>query len=286
MKKILWKISKILPDKLVINLLYRDVYGCYPDLKNPRTFDEKIQWYKLYYRNPLMTALADKYAVRKYVEEKGLAAILNELYGVYDNADEIDLSGLPDRFIIKATHGWNMNFTCKDKKSLHWSECCRTMNGWLKTNHYASAREWSYKNIKPRLICEKYLENEAFHELIDYKFYCYNSKPEVLFVCTGRFSPGGVKYNAYDMNWNRIYAYKGKPCSDLVIEKPKTFEFMVSVAEKLCEGFPFVRIDLYSLEDRVIFGEATFYPDAGFVPFTPEHYNFVFGDYFILPEKL
>jgi len=285
MKKILWKISKILPDKLVINLLYRDVYGRYPDLKNPRTFDEKIQWYKLYYRDPLMTVLADKYAVRKYVEEKGLAAILNELYGVYNSAHEIDLSRLPDRFIIKATHGWNMNLLCKDKKKINWSDCCRTMNGWLKTNHYTWAREWSYKNIKPRLICEKYLENEEFNELIDYKFYCYNNQPEVLFVCTGRFTAGGVKYNAYDMNWNRIYAYKGKPCSDLVIEKPDTFDFMVSVAEKLCKGFPFIRIDLYSVKNRVIFGEATFYPDSGFAPFIPEHYNTVFGDYFMLPEN-
>ena len=135
------------------------------------------------------------------------------------------------------------------------------------------------------MICEKYWENEAFNELIDYKFYCYNNKPEVLFVCTGRFSVDGVKYNAYDMNWNRIYTYKGKPCSDLVIEKPKTFESMISVAEKLCKGFPFVRVDLYSVKDQIIFGELTFYPDGGLMPFSPDHYNLFFGNYFILPDK-
>lgn len=269
----------------MVRLLYRKFYGYWPNLKNPRTFDEKMQWYKLYYRHPLMTELADKYAVRKYVERKGFPEILNELYGVYHDADEMDLSALPDRFVVKATHGWNMNYICRDKKNIPWDECRRTMNGWLKVNHYAWAREWSYKNIQPRLICEKYLENDEFHELIDYKFWCYNNKPTVLFVCTGRFGANGVRYNAYDMNWNRIYAYKGKPGSDLAIEKPKTLERMILVAEKLCQGFPFVRIDLYSVKDQVIFGEITFYPDAGFTPFTPDHYNIVFGDYFILPEK-
>jgi hypothetical protein len=286
MKQILWTILRILPDKLMINLRYLKVYGCFPNLENPRTFDEKIQWYKLYYHDPLMTDLTDKFAVRKYVESKGLAPILNELYGVYNSADEIDLSKLPDSFVIKATHGWNMNILYKDKKNIKWDECCRKMNRWLKTNHYYRAREWSYKNIKPRLMCEKYLENEEFNELIDYKFYCYNNKPEVLFVCTGRFSVDGVKYNAYDMNWNRIYTYKGKPCSDLVIEKPSTFESMISVAEKLCKGFPFVRVDLYSVKDQIIFGELTFYPDGGLMPFSPDNYNLFFGNYFILPDKI
>ena len=123
---------RILPDKLMISLRYLKVYGCFPNLENPRTFDEKIQWYKLYYRDPLMTELTDKFAVRKYVESKGLAPILNELYGVYNSAAEIRLTKLPDSFVIKATHGWNMNVLCKDKENIKWDECCRKMNGWLK----------------------------------------------------------------------------------------------------------------------------------------------------------
>lgn len=281
-----WTISRLLPDKLRVSLLYRKAYGHFPDLENPRTFDEKIQWYKLYYHDPLMTDLADKFAVRQYITSIGLAAILNELYGVYDSVDEIDLSKLPDRFVLKATHGCDMNIICKDKHHLNWSECRRDMNEWLKINFYYSLREWAYKNIKPRLICEKYLENEEFNELVDYKFYCYSGKPEVLFVCTGRFSTEGIKYNAYDMNWNRIYAYKGRPCSDLEIEKPNTFDAMVAIAEKLSKGFPFVRVDLYSIKDQIIFGELTFYPNAGVGPFSPDHYNLFFGDYFILPDKI
>ena len=277
---------RILPDKLLIRLRYFKVYGYFPNLKTPRTFDEKIQWYKLYYRNPLMTNLTDKFAVRKYIENKGLATILNELYGVYNSTNEINLSKLPNSFVLKATHGSSMNIICKDKNNLTWGECCRTMNRWLKTNYFYPGREWAYKNIKPRLICEKYLENKEFHELIDYKFYCYNNKPEVLFVCTGRFSAEGLKYNTYDMHWNKIYAYKGKPCSNLIIEKPNNFSAMIAVAEKLCKGFPFMRVDLYSVKDRIIFGELTFYPDGGLVPFTPDNYNLFFGDYFILPEKI
>ncbi len=277
---------RILPDKLLIRLRYFKVYGYFPNLKTPRTFDEKIQWYKLYYRNPLMTNLTDKFAVRKYIENKGLATILNELYGVYNSTNEINLSKLPNSFVLKATHGSSMNIICKDKNNLTWGECCRTMNRWLKTNYFYPGREWAYKNIKPRLICEKYLENKEFHELIDYKFYCYNNKPEVLFVCTGRFSAEGLKYNTYDMHWNKIYAYKGKPCSNLIIEKPNNFSAMIDIAEKLCKGFPFVRVDLYSVKDQIIFGELTFYPDGGLVPFTPDNYNLVFGDYFKLPDKI
>jgi hypothetical protein len=285
MKEIKRRFARCLPDWVFINLLYRKRYGNFPNLTNPRTFDEKLQWYKLYYHDPLMTTLTDKYTVRGHLAKKGFAGILNELYGLYSSPDEIDFSQLPKRFVIKATHGSNMNLICNDKATLDWGRCCATMDKWLKTSHYMAGREWAYKHIKPRLICEKYLENEEFKELIDYKFYCYNNKPEVLFVCTGRFSPEGVKYNAYDMGWNRIYTYKGKPESDLVIEKPANLDEMVRVAGELCKGFPFIRVDLYSVKEEIIFGELTFYPDSGICPFTPDRYNYYFGDFFVLPEK-
>jgi hypothetical protein len=280
------KFLNILPDKLFINLFYWEAYGYFPNLNDPKTFDEKLQWYKLNYRVPLMTTLTDKYEVRRYLEDKGFAGILNELYGVYNGVDEIDFSTLPERFVIKATHGSSMNIICKDKESLNWETCCHLMNKWLKRNYYHLGREWAYKNIKPRLICEKYLENEEFNELIDYKFYCYNNKPEVLFVCSGRFSADGLKYTAYDMDWNRIYAYKGKPSSDLVIEKPANLKAMFTIASELCQGFPFIRVDLYSVKEKIIFGELTFCPDSGIGPFTPDKYNYFFGDLFILPDKI
>lgn len=286
MKRRLILIAGFLPDELFLRLCFARVYGRLPDLRNPGIFDEKILWYNLNYRHPLMALVADKYAVRGHLKDRGLDWLLNDLYGVYNNADEIDLARLPEQFVIKATHGSGMNIICRDKGSLDWDKSRRIMNKWLSTNYYCRWREWAYRNIRPRLICERYLENEEFHELIDYKFYCYNDRPEALFVCTGRFSPEGVKYNAYDMDWNRIHVYKGKPCSDLQIEKPSNFTAMTEVARELCKGFPFVRVDLYSIREKLTFGELTFYPDAGLCPFTPREYNRYFGDLFKLPEKM
>ena len=285
MKHFLRRLTRVLPDKAYVRLLYLKAHGHFLHLRHPRTFNEKLQWYKLYYRDPLMTTLSDKFEVRSYLEANGYGGLLNELYGVYDRAEEIDLATLPASFVLKATHGSSMNIFCRDKKTLDWEKCRTLMAQWLRTNYYYSGRQWAYKNIKPRLICEKYLQNEEFAELIDYKFYCYHGNPEVLFVCTGRHAAGGVKYNAYDMAWNRIYTFKGKPGSDLVIEKPDTFDAMVAIARELCGKFPFIRVDLYSVKNKLIFGEFTFYPDSGVIPFTPDRDNFFFGDFFVLPNK-
>jgi hypothetical protein len=256
-----------------------------PNLESPRTFDEKIQWYKLYYRNPLMVQLTDKYAVRQYVIEHGLEGILNDLYGIFQSAGDIDFDSLPDQFVLKATHGCGMNIICKNKETLDRDKCRSDLQKWLKINFFYVGRAWAYKDIEPRIICEKYLENNEHGELIDYKFYCYADKPEVLFVCAGRFSKDGVKYNAYDMSWNRIHAYKGRPGLPVEFDKPENFDEMVEIATTLCRGFPFVRVDLYSVQGRILFGELTFYPDNGVIPFTPDKYNYFFGDMFQLPDK-
>jgi hypothetical protein len=204
---------------------------------------------------------------------------------VYEDADEIDPEGLPERFVIKATHGSGMNLLCKDKRRLHWDECRKTLNAWLKTCHYRLGREWAYKHIRPRLVCERYLENESEGELIDYKFYCYRGKPEVLFVCTNRFGPEGVRYDAFDVAGRRIPVCKGKPATDLASLKPDNLDEMLRIAAALCGAFPFVRVDLYSIGGKIYFGEFTFYPDMGLIPFSPDHFNYFFGDLFVLPKK-
>jgi len=285
MKRITRGLSRSLSDAAFVHLLYLKSHGRFLSLRRPRTFNEKLQWYKLHYRDPLMVILADKYAVRRYLEAAGHADLLNELYGVYDRVEEIDFDSLPQRFVLKATHGSNMNIICRDKKTLDREECRVVMKNWLATKYYHSGRQWAYKDIPPRLVCEKYLENEEFGELLDYKFYCFGGKPEFLWVCSGRYGAGGVKYNAYDMDWRRIRVFKGKPGSELDIQKPAGFEAMVAVARDLCGKFPFIRVDLYSVAGRLVFGEFTFYPDSGTVPFTPDRYNYYFGDFFILPDK-
>jgi hypothetical protein len=285
MKRFIPNLLRILPDRQFINIQYFKSHGHFPNLKNPRTFNEKLQWYKLYYRDPVLTRLTDKYEVRKYIQEKGYPLLLNDLYGVYDSAEEINFAQLPARFALKATHGSNMNIICKDKRSIDWKKSCTLMDKWLEINYFYMGREWAYKNIKPRLICERYLENEEIGELIDYKIYCFHGKPEVLFVCTGRYSSEGVKYHVYDMNWNRIFVTKGKPSSDFQVEKPNNFQSMIDVASELTQGFPFSRVDFYEVQGKMIFSELTFYPDCGLEPFKPDRFNYVLGDLFLLPDK-
>jgi len=270
----------LVPDRLYVKFLYFYSYGKFPDLKNPKTFDEKLQWYKLYYRKPEMTALADKYEVRKYVKSKNLGHILNELYFVKDKLEIKDLEELPDSYVIKTTHGCNMNVIKEISDDKDVSSNIKMVNKWLRKRHYYHGREWAYKNIKPRIICEKYLKNEEFGELIDYKFYCFSGKADVVFACAGRFSEEGVGYNAYDMDWNKVNVHKGKPGVDIKFNKPENFDEMKEIAEILAGGYPFIRVDLYSVEGKTVFGELTFYPDSGIIPFTPDEYNYYLGDLF------
>ncbi len=272
----------LVPDRLYVKFLYFYSYGKFPDLKNPKTFDEKLQWYKLYYRKPEMTALADKYEVRKYVKSKNLGHILNELYFVKDKLEIKDLEELPDSYVIKTTHGCDMNVLKEISDNKDASSNIKRVNKWLRKRHYYHGREWAYKNIKPRIICEKYLKNEEFGELIDYKFYCFSGKADVVFACAGRFSEDGVGYNAYDMDWNKVNVHKGKPGVDIKFNKPKNFDEMKEIAEILAGDYPFIRVDLYSVEGKTVFGELTFYPDSGIIPFTPDEYNYYLGDLFIL----
>ena len=276
-------LSRFLPDRWFICLQQLRRYGRLPDLHRPRTFHDKIQWYKLYVRDPLMTKAADKLAARDYVRDKGLAALLNELLGVYDSPDTIDLRDLPSRFVLKANHGSNMNIICRDKSTLDWSECRSRMRGWLATRHFEGAREWAYKHIQPRLLCEEYLDSGG--ELLDYKFYCFHGKPEMLLVCTGRHSESGLKYTAYNLNWQRLPVTKGRPAADFSIEKPATLTSMIEAAGRLSQDFLFVRVDFYEVAGRLVFGELTFYPDGGFHPFEPDSYNYAMGSLLKLPIR-
>lgn len=276
-------ILNILPDKAYISLFYFYSYGKLPNLAEPKTFDEKLQWYKLYYRKDEMAILADKFAVRQYVSDKGLGHILNELYFAKEKISKDDLAQLPEKFVIKATHGSGMNIIQNGQNYLEAKTIVKRVNKWLNTNYYYHGREWAYKNIRPSVIAEKFLSNDGFNELIDYKFYCYNGKPTVVFACSGRFTKRGVGYNAYDMNWNQIHIYKGKPGVDIVFKVPVNFDEMKECARILSGSYPFIRVDLYSIEGKTIFGELTFYPDSGIIPFHPDEYNYYFGDLFELP---
>lgn len=271
------------PDIIMIKLQYKIKMKRKLDLKNPKRFTEKIQWYKLNYRNPIMHQCVDKFEVRKYVEGKGLKDILNEIYNVYDNIDNIDFKKLPNKFVIKATNGGGgLNILiCEDKEKFDIEHALKTMNSWLNIKQKKSfGREWAYEGNSNKIIIEKYLEGNDEHlsGINDYKFLCYNGKVEYIVFDGDRYIKH--KRNIYDRNWNYIDIQTD--CEKLgdTIKKPENLEKMIGIAEILSKDFPFVRVDLYSISGKIVFGELTFYPWSGYVQFEPDEFDFSLGKQF------
>lgn len=249
---------------------------------NPQRFTEKLQVYKTKYRNPAVRQCIDKYRVREFIESKGLTNIINTLYGVYDNYDEIQIKNLPDQFIVKTTNGGGgINiFICKDKSKFDFNILRENFDKWLVPKKISGGREWAYTNQKPKIIVEKLLINEKNPEagITDYKFFCFSGNPEFLVVDVDRYTKH--KRNFYDINWNYLEISSDCPNFGDTLKKPEGLNEMVRVAKKLSEDFPFVRVDLYYVEDKVIFGEMTFYPWSGYVQFEPDSFDFVLGNKF------
>lgn len=267
-----------------INRLYHSHAVRYPDLENPTLFSEKQQWLKLNYRDPLMVQCADKFDVRKYIEDQGYAETLNELHGVYENVKEFDVSQLPDRFVLKAAHGSGWNYVCHDKNKTNWRPWKLIMKSWLKSNIFWNGREWVYKDTTPRIICEKYQEN-AGGGLRDYKFFCFNGEPCFVQANSGRGGQGHAQ-NFYDLNWKlQPFGKDLVPRPDVAIPKPQRLERMVEIARDLCSPFSFARADFYEVEGRVIFGELTFFPASGMPDFRPPEYDAIVGEMWTLPKK-
>jgi hypothetical protein len=276
---------KFIPDKEMIGLQYRIKTGRRLNLSNPKRYTEKLQWYKLYYRNPLMTVCADKYRVRHYVESKGLNYILNDLYGVFESFDEIDFERLPNKFVIKTVNGSGTNLFCKDKSKFDLNHAKKCIDDFFMRSGTSAGREWCYNDIPKKIIVEKYLEDETKKDksIDDYKFICFNGVAKYVVLDIDRFTDH--KRNIYDVNWN--YLGINSDCLSFgdIIEKPEGFEEMVSVANTLAKGFPTVRVDLYWVNNKVYFGEMTFYPWSGYVKFDPDNFDYILGEQFKLPDK-
>ena len=233
-------------------------------LKNPRTFDEKLIWLNLYWRNPLKTQCADKYAVRSYVSSCGLSDALPILLGVYDRSTEINFDSLPKAFVLKCTHGSKLNIICKDKSKLNRGRAKRLLDKWMKQKMGRRWGEVHYDKIRPRIICEAFL-GDPFGELpLDYKVYCFNGKAHCTMVCTDRNLNGyGAKKDFYDLTLkNKLNYYDKYFLTNRTIPKPDCYEFMITAAEMLAAPFPFVRVDFYNIDGTAIFGEMTFTPDG------------------------
>lgn len=273
------------PNKLYLKLQYRLFTAKKLKIRNPKGFNEKLQWMKLYYHDPLMKQLADKSAARKYVSSKGLNNILVPCFGIYKKWDAINFDSLPDQFVIKCTHDSGSVCICTDKSSFDFGSAREKIEKSLKIDYFYRGREWAYKDIKPQIIIEKYLYDSSAHGLNDYKFFCFYGKPMFMFVATERFSQDGAKFNYYDMDYNMLpFEWIHRRSNDPQT-KPKNFEKMKEYAAILSEGFPHVRIDFYEENDQTFFSEFTFYSGGGRHNFHPEEYNEIIGSMFRLPPK-
>ena len=287
-KKILKKVKEVLrflPDKVYIQLYYFAQFKHFCNLKNPKTYNEKLNWLKLNDRNPEYTKMVDKYEVKKYVSN-----IIGEEYiiptlGIWDKFDDIDFDELPEKFVLKCTHDSEGVVIVKDKSKFEKNVARKKINDALKCNFYYIGREWPYKKIKPRIIAEKYMEDEECGELRDYKFFCFNGEPKAMFIASDR-GIGETKFDYYDLEFNHLNIIQHYPNSNLKIEKPKNFDKMIELAKILSKNFIHVRVDFYEVNGKIYFGELTFYHFSGFQPFVPNEWDYKFGELINLKEEL
>lgn len=253
------------------------------DLDNPKTFNEKLQWLKIHNRKPEYTTMVDKYAAKQYVADKIGSQYIIPTLGVWDHFDDIDFDALPDQFVLKCTHDSGGLVICKDKSRLDKKAAKRKIEHCLRRKYYYVHREWPYKDVKPRIIAEKHMTNGTSEELNDYKLMCFNGKVKATFVCSDRFSNGGLKVTFYDTTWTRMPFERHYPAAKEDINKPRSYEDMVALAEKLAQKIPFVRADFYEVKGKPYFGELTFFPGSGFEEFNPEQWDKTLGDWIELP---
>lgn len=255
------------------------------NLSKPKSYNEKLQWMKLYDRNPLYTTMVDKYAVKEYVGNIIGQEYIIPTLGVWDSFDDIDFDSLPNQFVLKCTHDSGGLVICKDKSKLDLSKAKEKIESSLRTDYYMNGREWPYKDVPKRIIAEKYMEDTKTAELRDYKFFCFDGKVKWLFIATDRQNREEPYFDFFDMDFNHLPLQHGHPNAPVMPEKPKSFELMKAFASKLSQGLPHVRVDFYEVDGKVYFGELTFFHHGGWTPFTPEKWDYIFGEEIILPSK-
>lgn len=274
----------IISDKHYVYKSYKKKKGKKLNLIMPKTFSEKLLYLKLYYRNPLQTLCADKYYVAEYIKCCGFDYILKDIYGVYNKADDIDFEKLPDRFFLRCNHWSGFNYLV-NKNEINQSHTKKMFSILLKHTYYDSGREWPYKNIVPKVICEEILENKDKSPLVDYKFYCFSGKPKYFMVSLGEYEHK-VRNHKFDMNLNSIdhYFKKEADIKDSEIVLPDNINEMITIVEKLCKPFPHVRVDLYNIDGRIVFGELTFFSSGGIVNIFSSEYDKRIGDWITLDK--
>lgn len=282
-------VDKTMPESVKKGILENRFYnmvGYFPNLDTPKSFNEKLNWLKLYYKNPLMTKCVDKITFKDYIKETLGDGYTVPLIKVYNSPEEINFEELPNQFVIKSNCGWGGLQVCivKDKNSVNIDNLKAQANNWILdwNNYFYQSFEWDCKDITPKIMVEEYIE-QMDGQVYDYKFFCYNGEPKNLFVAADRFQ--NKSFNFYDLDWNLLPFTRLYPNSKYPLKKPKNFNKMVELARKLSKPFPFVRVDLYEIGDKVLVGELTFFPGGGVEPFTPVEWDYKLGEMLKLPEK-
>lgn len=273
-------------DKKFLYKKYKSIHKTNVDLDNPSTFNEKLQWLKLYDRNPNYTVMVDKYKVREYIAEKIGEQYLIPLIGVWESPDEINFDALPNQFVMKCSHNSGLGMCiCTDKSKLDVKKVKKDLKRGLKQDYYLTGREWPYKDVPRRIVAEQFLKNDA-GGLTDYKIHCFNGVPKFILVCRDRFTKSGLTEDFYTPEWNLMTVKRPNiPNAKSPLQKPEKMEEMLALAAKLSENIPFLRVDFYYVEGKIYFSELTFFPASGFAPFEPEEWDRTFGDWLELPSK-
>lgn len=282
-KQIIKGIARILPDSLYIRIAFFRRMRRFPNLKNPKTFNEKLQWLKLHDRNPLYTELVDKYRVRKHIADTvGEEYLIPLVGGPWNSFDEINFDKLPNQFVLKCNHDSGGLVVCRDKSKLDIKRTQEIIECSLRTNYFWQGREWPYKYVKPCIIAEQFLEDTVDDALTDYKFFCFNGKPKIMYISKDRGREPRTDF--FDMDYNPLPIRAKDPNSAIKPEKPALFEEMKKLAESLSKNIPHLRVDFYIVNNRIYVGELTFYHSSGMIPISPAEWDLRMGEWICLPD--
>ncbi|MEY8521458.1 ATP-grasp fold amidoligase family protein [Lachnospiraceae bacterium 38-10] len=279
------KLTKLLPDKIFLKLVFYKNTGYRLSFKNPKTFNAKLQWLKVYNRDSILTMLVDKYEVKEYIKEKIGEEYIIPTVGIWDNANEIDFNKLPEQFVLKCTHDSGSAVFCKNREEFNIEDAKYRLGQALSNNYFYAGREWPYKNVKPRIMAEPYMTDRNSEYLIDYKLMCFNGRVKCSFVVTDRYSEDGLKVTFFDRNWKKMPFERHYPSDKKEIPCPAKYGQMIELAEKLSRNIIFVRVDFYEIEGKIYFGELTFSPGGGFEEFRPLEWDKKLGEWITLPVE-
>lgn len=277
------KLLRFIPDSIMLKIEYRIKFHKKLNLKNPKSFNEKLQWLKIHNRKDIYTMMVDKYAVKNYV-----AGIIGTEYiiptiGVWDKFEDIDFEGLPEKFVLKCNHDSGSVIVCKDKSKFDYQKAKNVLTEGLKRNGYYAGREWPYKNVKARILAEEFVEDRENECLPVYKIFCFNGQPRIIQTIQNDKQPNeSVDY--FDIEWNLLPIRQDYPNSKKPFSKPERLEEMLNFAKKLSENESFIRVDFYVANEKIYFSEFTFFTDSGFGEFHPESWDEVMGEWLTLPE--